>query len=63
MFKKGYSTIQGFMILAMMTAAVVMGIEIPIEDFPISEELALLVISIGFGIVNRFRTTTAIGIP
>ncbi len=61
MFKKGYSTLQGFVILAMLTTAVIMGVEIPMENFPVSEEMALLMTSILFGIGNRFRTTTAVG--
>lgn len=61
MFKKGYSTIHGFAVLAILTAATVLGVEIPIENFPLNEELSLLVISIAFGVINRFRTTTAVG--
>lgn len=61
MFKKGYSTIHGFLVLALLTVATALGVEIPIESFPVTEEMALLGISIVFGIVNRFRTTTAVG--
>jgi uncharacterized membrane protein YvlD (DUF360 family) len=61
MFKKGYSTIHGFIVLAILTAATLLGVDVPIESFPINEESALLVISIAFGILNRFRTTTAVG--
>ena len=61
MFKKGYSTIHGFIVLAILTAATLLGVEVPIESFPINEETALLVISIAFGVINRFRTTTPVG--
>lgn len=61
MFKKGYSTLHGFTLLAILTAATLVGVEVPVESFPINEEMALLVISIVFGIVNRFRTTTVVG--
>lgn len=61
MFKKGYSTLHGFAILGLLTLATILGVEVPIESFPVSEELSLLIISIAFGIMNRFRTTTAVG--
>lgn len=60
-FKKGYSTLHGFVTLALLTVATLFGVEIPIDSFPVNEELALLITSIVFGIVNRFRTTTAVG--
>ena len=57
---KGYSTIAGFALIAALTVLHFLGVDVPHETLPIEDDRILLVLAIAFGVINRFRTNTAV---